>query len=356
MNNDLHILKEEAVAVLKDLIRLPSFSKEEWQTASAISKYLAEKGLATSRVGNNVFAVNKYFDAHKPTILLVSHHDTVKPNTGYTKDPFQPLLIDEKLYGLGSNDAGAAMVSLMSVFVYYYDRKDLQYNLALAAVGEEEISGPGGIESILSYLPTIDCAIVGEPTGMQMAVAERGLVVLDVEAIGKAGHAAREEGENAIYKALADIERIKALRFEKISPLLGPVKLSVTVIETQNKAHNTVPDRCRFVIDARVNELYTLEEVNEIIRSSVESSVTPRSLRLRSTVIADNHPLVVAGKSLGLSAYGSPTTSDKALLPCPALKLGPGDSARSHTADEYIYLLEITEGIDLYIKLLNQIL
>lgn len=356
MSKELHILKEEAVAVLKELIGLPSFSKEEWQTASAISRYLAQKGLATSRVGNNVFAVNKYFDDGKPTLLLTSHHDTVKANAGFTIDPFQPIIEDYKLFGLGSNDAGGALVSLMAAFIFYYEKKDLKYNLALAAVAEEEISGPGGIESILAYLPTIDCAIVGEPTCMQMAVAERGLMVLDAEAKGRAGHAAREEGENAIYKAIKDIERIKALRFEKVSSFLGPVKLSVTVIETENKAHNTVPDNCRFVVDARVNELYSLEEVYNTIQSCVESSVQPRSLRLRSTVIENNHPLVQAGSSLSLTSYGSPTTSDKALLPCPALKLGPGDSARSHTADEYIYLSEISEGIDLYIKLLNQIL
>ncbi|HYK55357.1 MAG TPA: M20/M25/M40 family metallo-hydrolase, partial [Flavisolibacter sp.] len=253
MNNDLDILKQQAIAVLQELIKLPSFSKDEWQTASYIVKFLFDNGVQVNRVGNNVLALNKHFDASKPTLLLNSHHDTVKPNSNYTRDPFSPAIEDGKLYGLGSNDAGGCLVALMITFLHFYDQPNLKYNLAYAATAEEEISGSGGIESALQYLPKIDCAIVGEPTLMQMAVAEKGLVVLDCIAQGKAGHAARNEGENAIYKAMKDIEWLSTYRFEKISDLLGPVKISVTSIETDNKAHNVVPAQCKFIIDVRVN-------------------------------------------------------------------------------------------------------
>ena len=285
-----------------------------------------------------------------------SHHDTVKPNKAYTLDPFAPIVKDGKLFGLGSNDAGGCLVSLLAVFLHYYDKKDLKYNLIFAATAEEEISGKNGIEILLNELPKIDCGIVGEPTLMNMAIAERGLLVLDVTTKGVAGHAAREEGENALYKALDDIEWFRNFEFEKVSPLLGKVKMSVTVIETENKAHNVVPPLCRFVVDVRVNELYSFEEVLEIIRTHVKSEVTPRSLRMRSTSISLEHPLVKAGIQLERSYYGSPTTSDKALMPFQTLKMGPGDSARSHTADEFIYIDEIHKGIDLYIQLLNQVL
>lgn len=356
MNNNLDILKQEAIALLQELIKLPSFSKDEWQTASEITKYLAGKGLEVTRVGNNVLALNKYFDAAKPTILLNSHHDTVKPNSNYTKDPFAPTIEDGKLYGLGSNDAGGCLVALMMTFLHFYEQENLKYNLAYAATAEEEISGTGGIENALQFLPKIDCAIVGEPTQMQMAVAEKGLVVLDCIAHGKAGHAARNEGENAIYKALKDIEWLSTYQFEKVSDLLGPVKMSVTSIQTENKAHNVVPAQCKFIVDVRVNELYTLEEVVAAIKTNIQSEITPRSLRIKSSAIALQHPLVQAGLSLGRTYYGSPTTSDKALMPFPALKMGPGDSARSHTADEFIFVDEIKQGIDLYVQLLNQVI
>lgn len=356
MSNDITILQQAAVELLKELISTPSFSKEEDQTASFIGKFFADKDIAAIRVGNNVFALNKHFDENKPTILLNSHHDTVKPNPQYTKDPFSPLIEDEKLYGLGSNDAGGCLVSLIAAFLYYYNNAELKYNVVFAATAEEEISGTGGIEYTLPYLPKIDCAIVGEPTQMQMAVAERGLMVIDCLSTGKAGHAAREEGDNAIYKALKDIEWFRTYQLPNVSDLLGPSKMSVTVIETQNKAHNVVPAECKFVVDTRVNELSTFEEVLDIIKANVQCEVKARSMRLRSTSIAIEHPLVKAGLSLGRTYYGSPTTSDKALMPFPALKMGPGDSARSHTADEYIYVKEIKEGIDLYIKLLEQIL
>jgi len=356
MNNDTEILKQEALVLLQDLIRLPSFSKEEWQTASEITRFLAGKGVQVTRVGNNVLALNKYFDSSRPTILLNSHHDTVKPNSNYTRDPFDPVLEDGKLFGLGSNDAGGCLVALMMTFLHFHEMQNIKYNLAYAATAEEEISGTGGIENALAFLPPIDCALVGEPTLMQMAVAEKGLIVLDCIAKGKAGHAARNEGENAIYNAIKDIERINNFRFENVSDLLGPVKMSVTVIETDNKAHNVVPAHCKFVIDVRVNELYTLEEVVETIKKNIHSEVTPRSLRIRSSSISLQHPLVLSGLSLGLTYYGSPTTSDKALMSFPALKIGPGDSARSHMADEYIYVEEIKKGIETYIRVLAEIL
>ncbi|HET9055233.1 MAG TPA: M20 family metallo-hydrolase [Chitinophagaceae bacterium] len=362
---------EGAVSLLKELIATPSFSKEEDQTAGIICRFLGERGVVHYRSGNNVWAKNKYFDASKPTILLNSHHDTVKPNKGYTLDPFSPIEKDGKLFGLGSNDAGGCLVSLIVTFLYYYNKQDLKYNLIIAATAEEEISGANGIEMLLKdefFLSETGlgsaspfggqgaCAIVGEPTQMQMAVAEKGLLVLDCIAHGKAGHAAREEGENALYKAVKDIQWISSYKFSKVSDLLGPVKMSVTVIETDNKQHNVVPAQCKFVIDVRVNELYTHEEIIETIKQHIQSEVNPRSTRLRSSSIALEHPLVKSGIKLGRTYYGSPTTSDKALMPFPALKMGPGDSARSHTADEYIYVNEVYEGIELYIQLLGQLL
>jgi len=353
-----------AIALLKELISTPSFSKEEDQTAGIICRYLALQRVEHSRIGNNVFAFNKYFDPAKPSILLNSHHDTVKPAKAYTMDPFVPVEKDGKLFGLGSNDAGGPLVSLLATFMHFYEMPDLKYNLVIAATAEEEISGTNGIEAVLKnpyFLEPfagseINCAIVGEPTQMQMAVSERGLMVIDAVAEGRAGHAARNEGENAIYKAMQDIAWIKGFYFEKTSELLGPSKMSVTVIETDNKAHNVVPAQCRFVIDVRVNEFYRFEEVLDEMRKNMLSEISPRSTRLRSTSISTDHPLVQAGIALGRTCYGSPTTSDKALMHFPALKMGPGDSARSHTADEYIFTGEIEEGIGLYIQLLNRLM
>ena len=355
MNKDVSILQADAINLLKQLIATPSFSKEEDNSSAFIKVFLENNGVKAEQHLYNIWAKNKYFDTNKPTILLNSHHDTVKPNKGYTLDPFSPIEKDGKLFGLGSNDAGGSLVSLIATFLYYYEKETLQYNIILAATAEEEISGHNGIEALLPHLGKIDCAIVGEPTQMQMAVAEKGLMVLDCTTNGRAGHAAREEGENAVYKAIKDIGWFSSFRFDKVSDLLGPVKMSVTVIETDNKAHNVVPAQCRFVVDCRVNELYSFEEMLEIIRSNVQSETKPRSTRLRSSAIALSHPLVKAGLKMGRSYYGSPTTSDKALLDFPSLKIGPGDSARSHTADEYIYIDEIKNGIDLYIQLLNQL-
>jgi acetylornithine deacetylase len=362
MQTDL--LYQKAVGLLKQLIATASYSKYEDGTAKIIEGFFLENSIESKRLLNNVWAVNKYFDPAKPSILLNSHHDTVKPNPQYTKDPFTPIVEDGKLYGLGSNDAGGCLVSLIATFVYFYSHKNLHYNLILAATAEEEISGNNGIELLLgnkTFQKALngkepEFAIVGEPTKMQLAIAEKGLMVLDCVAQGKAGHAAREEGENAIYKALADINWFRDYRFPKVSEWLGPVKMSVTVISTENKAHNMVPSSCNFVVDIRITEVYRHEEVFEIIRQNVVSQVSPRSMRLRSTGIDINHPLVQAGISLGKSCYGSPTSSDKALIPFPALKCGPGDSARSHTADEFIYLKEIEEGIETYIAMLNKII
>lgn len=352
----IQLLQSEAVQLLKQLIATPSFSKEEAGTASIIQQYFDTHQVATNRLHNNIWATNLHFDQTKPTILLNSHHDTVKPNKGYTLDPFEAIEKDGKLFGLGSNDAGGCLVSLMASFLYFYDRTDMPYNFVFVASAEEEISGHNGIELALKAIPKIDFGIVGEPTLLEMAIAERGLMVLDVEATGKAGHAAREEGENALYKILKDLEWFRTYAFEKISPLLGSVKMSVTVIETDNKQHNVVPSTCKMVVDVRVNELYTFEEILDTIVKHVSAKVTPRSLRLRSTGIALDHVLIKAGKELGKGHYGSVTTSDKALMSFPTLKMGPGDSARSHSADEFIYTQEIETGITTYIQLLENIL
>jgi acetylornithine deacetylase len=356
MTKDVAILQANAIDLLKQLIATPSFSKEEDNSSALIRSFLESNEVKTEQYLYNIWTKNKYFDTNKSTILLNSHHDTVKPNKGYTLDPFAAIEKGGKLFGLGSNDAGGSLVSLIATFLYFYDKENLKYNIILAATAEEEISGHNGIEVLLPQLGKMDFAIVGEPTQMQMAVAEKGLMVLDCTANGKAGHAAREEGENSIYKAITDIEWFNSYKFDKVSDLLGPVKMSVTVIETDNKAHNVVPAQCKFVVDCRVNELYTFEEMLEIINSNVQSEIKPRSTRLRSSSIALDHPIVEAGLKMKRSYYGSPTTSDKALMNFPSLKIGPGDSARSHTADEYIYIDEIKEGIELYIQLLNQLL
>lgn len=344
----------EIINLLQLLIATPSFSKEEDKTADAIEIFLKGNGVETNRYLNNVWAKNKFFDATKPTILLNSHHDTVKPNKGYTKDPFSPTIEDGKLYGLGSNDAGGPLVSLLAAFLFYYD-KPLAYNLLFTATAEEEISGKNGIEALLPLLGKIDFAIVGEPTQMQLAIAEKGLMVLDCVTQGKSGHAAREEGVNAIYEAIPDIEWFRTYKFLKVSALLGPVKMNVTMIHSGSQ-HNIVPDICEFTVDVRVNECYTNDEVLEIISKNVKCKVNARSTRLQPSFIAAEHPIVKAGKELGLTIYGSPTLSDRALMPFPSLKAGPGDSARSHIADEYIFVEEIDNGIELYIKMLEKLL
>ena len=348
-------LQKDVINLLKTLISIPSFSKEEDRTAVILNTFLLGRNVKTERIKNNIWATNLYFDAAKPTILLNSHHDTVKPNKGYTLEPFNPFESNGKLYGLGSNDAGGALVSLLGTFLYYYDQPHLPYNIIFLASAEEEISGAGGVEFVIPMLPKIDFGIVGEPTLMEMAIAERGLLVLDVVAMGKAGHAARNEGENALYKILPDLEWFRSYQFEKTSDLLGQVKMTVTVIETENKQHNVVPSTCKMVVDVRVNELYTFEEILATIGKHINSEVTPRSVRMRSTGISLDHVMIKAGLALNKGYYGSVTTSDKALMPFPTLKMGPGDSARSHSADEYIFINEIEEGMVTYINLLENI-
>lgn len=348
-------LTQDAIELLKDLIATESFSKAEDQTADIIEEFFRSRNIPYKRKKNNLWAKNKYFDADKPTVLLNSHHDTVKPNPSWTLNPFNPLIKDGKLYGLGSNDAGGCLVSLIATFCYFYYRTDLKYNLIIAATAEEEISGREGLEIVTPELPLIEFAIVGEPTQMHLAVAEKGLLVLDCTAHGKSGHAARNEGENAIYKAIQDINWFQTYKFPKVSENLGPIKMSVTIINAGSQ-HNVVPDTCKYTVDVRVTEQYTLEEIIEEIRKNVNSEVVPRSIRLKPSSIPMNHAIVQAGISMGRNTYGSPTTSDQALLDCPSLKMGPGDSARSHTADEYIYLSEIEEGIELYIKMLEKVI
>lgn len=354
MNNIIDLVKD-STALLKDLIRTTSYSREEDGTADLIAQFLSVRQVAYQRVGNNIITLSKYYDSEKPTILLNSHHDTVKPNPGYTKDPFSPIVEDGKLYGLGSNDAGGCLVSLIATFLYYYDKPDLAYNLCLIASAEEEVSGQGGIAQAYKDAPSCAFAIVGEPTLLQLAVAEKGLMVLDCVAHGESGHAAREEGVNAIYKAMEDITWFESYRFPQQSQFLGPVKMSVTMINAGSQ-HNVVPATCNYVVDVRTTDVYTNQQVLEIIQAYVQSQVQARSTRLNPSTIAVAHPIVQSGIKLGKGIYGSPTMSDQALLPIPSLKVGPGDSARSHTADEYIYLTEIEEGIVFYIDLLREVL
>ena len=341
-----------AIDLLKQLIAIPSFSKEESETAGCLENFLHKKNIKVNRYLNNVWATNKYFDGTKKTLLLNSHHDTVKPNAGYTLNPFEAIEKDGKLFGLGSNDAGGCLVSLLATFVYFYEA-ELPFNLIFAASAEEEISGKNGVEILLKHLPEIDCAIVGEPTLLNMAVAEKGLLVLDCIAHGKAGHAARNEGVNALYIAMHDIEWLSTFNFPKTSSLLGPVHVAVTSINTENKMHNVVPSACNFLVDVRVNELYSFEEIISIIEAHIKSEIRPRSIRLKASFINESHPLVKAGTEMGISSYGSPTCSDMALMDFPSLKIGPGDSARSHIADEFIFLNELEEGIKTYIDLLR---
>lgn len=347
----MEALKNEAVALLKQLIAIPSFSKEEDRTAEVIEQFLSSKGASPHRQGNNVWAFASPFQANLPTIWLNSHHDTVKPNTGYTQDPFSPIERDGKLFGLGSNDAGGPLVAMIATFCYFLG-KELPFNLLLVASAEEEISGPNGISNLLELLPKADLVLVGEPTQLRLAIAEKGLLVIDGLVTGKAGHAAREEGINAIYLALTDLEKVKNFKFAKVSPFLGPTKVSCTVIQAGDQ-HNMVPEVCRYVLDVRVNELYTHEEVLEELKAVLSANLIPRSMRLRSSCLPEGHVLHEVGKILVLETFGSPTLSDQALIPYPSAKIGPGDSARSHTADEFIYIHEIQDGIARYISILE---
>jgi acetylornithine deacetylase len=342
---------QEAVLLLKNMISIPSFSKEEKEVADMLEHYIELRGLAVSRKDNNIWLMSPGFDVSKPTILLNSHIDTVKPVNGWGSDPFFPVVKGEKITGLGSNDAGASVVSLLQAFILLTQHQQ-PYNLIFAATAEEEISGHNGIESLLKELPRIDFAIVGEPTKMQLAVAEKGLMVLDCVSFGKAGHAARNEGDNAIYHALDDIDWFRSFVFPKQTDLLGPVKMSVTQINAGTQ-HNVVPDICKFVVDVRSNEQYSNTEIVAIIKQNVACEVTPRSTRLCSSFTPLNHPFVIRGLEMGISVFGSPTLSDQSLMPFSSVKIGPGDSARSHTANEYIVEDEIVEAIRVYHELLD---
>lgn len=343
---------EKFIKLLKKLISTPSLSKEEENAAAVMRQFLTNGDIPYRVKRNNTWVCNKYFTKEKPTLLLNSHIDTVKPAKGYTLDPFLPLEEGDKLYGLGSNDAGGPLVALLAVFMHFYERDDLPYNLVYAATAEEEISGRQGLEIVLPEIAPVDFAIVGEPTRMELAIAEKGLLVLDCYAHGKSGHAARNEGENALYKALEDIQTLRNYTFENQSELLGDVKVTITQIEAGFQ-HNVIPDICHFVVDVRTNEHYSNKEAARIIAGLIDSEVKPRSFRLNSSGVSIDHPFARKVQEKGIRIYGSPTTSDQAIMPFPSVKMGPGDSARSHTADEFIYKSEIIAGIDQYIKLLE---
>jgi acetylornithine deacetylase len=346
-----HEYKQEATVLLKNMISIPSFSKEEKAVADFLERYIELQGYAVSRKDNNIWLISPGFDPSRPTLFLCSHVDTVKPVAGWMHEPFQPVVENGKLFGLGSNDAGASVVTLLQVF-FILSQKKQTYNIIFAAVAEEEISGEKGISSLIQELPKIDFAVVGEPTGMHLAVAEKGLMVLDCMAFGKSGHAARDEGENAIYNAIEDINWFKEFIFPKQTEFLGPVKMTVTQINAGTQ-HNVIPDQCSFVVDVRSNEMYRNQELLDVITQKVNSTVTPRSTRLSSTATPLEHPIVEQGKAIGRKLFGSPTLSDQALLPYPSVKIGPGDSARSHTANEYILVKEIEEAIEVYVELLD---
>lgn len=343
---------EKALQLLKQLISIQSFSSEEDQTADAIQDWLKSFDIPFERMQNNVFAKNKYWSNTKPTLLLNSHHDTVKPNQAYTKDPFHPHIEEGRLYGLGSNDAGGCLVSLLATFTHFYDRKDLSHNILMVASMEEENAGKNSLRGLLPHLPEIDVAIVGEPTLMDLAIAEKGLIVFDAVVKGTPSHAAHPNDDNAIYNTIAVLEWFKQYRFDKTSEALGEVKMTVTQIKAGSQ-HNVVPSQVELVIDVRVNDAYSNQEIADLLKSEAPCELQERGLKLNSSRIDKDHPLVQSGIALGRKTYGSPTLSDQAALTCQSLKLGPGDSRRSHSADEYIYVHEIEEGIDLYIQLLE---
>lgn len=344
----------DAIELLKGMIARPSFSRDEKEVADFLQQAWEKAGYKVNRKGNNLWLIAPNFQLERPTILLNSHIDTVKPASGWTKDPFTPEESEEeRLYGLGSNDAGASVVSLYETF-RILSEKEQPYNLIFLASCEEEVSGKNGLESVLSELPPITFAVVGEPTGMHPAIAEKGLMVLDCVSIGKAGHAARNEGINAITLAMKDIAWFNSYQFPEKSDFLGPVKMSVTIIHAGTQ-HNVVPDRCEFTVDIRTNEFYSNEKLFELIQSQVDCEVKARSFRLNSSRTEIEHPFVQRAILMGKEPFGSPTLSDQALMPFPSVKIGPGNSARSHAADEYIGLMEIREAIDVYVRLLDQL-
>ena len=348
-----------AIELLQSLIATPSLSGNEEGTAEILAAELAERGVEVRRHHNNVWALSRGYDESKPTLMLNSHQDTVKPSAAYTRNPFEPTIEEGRLYGLGSNDAGASLVALLTPFCNNYDTSDAPYNLLLALTAEEENMGERGMRAFLPHLAEegikVDMVLVGEPTSMQAATAERGLVVLDCVAHGKSGHAARDEGENAIYKAMCDIEKLRNYRFERCSEQLGEIKISVTQISAGTQ-HNIVPDECRYVVDVRTTDAYSNEEVVALLQGAIEGEAKPRSTRVRASAIALDHPLVRAARAIGRKTFISPTTSDRAIMQgLAALKMGVGESSRSHTADEYVLLSEIEEGIAIYQQLLNEL-
>ena len=348
---------DSAVELLTRLIATPSPSRDEAGTADLLYGWLAEHGARPRRLHNNVWAVADVYDPARPTLLLNSHHDTVRPAAGWQRDPFSPSIENGRLYGLGSNDAGASLVCLSEFFLQFYNNSNLPFNLILALSAEEECSGERGIRALLPEIAAeyhIDMAIVGEPTSMQASTAERGLVVLDCTAHGRSGHAARNEGVNALYAAMDDIAVLRNFRFERESAALGPIGVTVTQIEAGTQ-HNVVPDTCRFVVDVRTTDAYSNEETVEILQRAIRSDAVPRSTRLRASVIADTHPLVRAAVAAGCTTFVSPTMSDRTLMPFPALKIGPGESSRSHTADEFVRIDEIAEGIATYSKIFKHL-
>jgi acetylornithine deacetylase len=349
-------LTENAISLLKSLIETQSFSTEEENTAKLIEGWFIENGIPFKRTKNNIWATNKYFDESKPTMLLNSHHDTVTPNSAYTNNPLKAFIEDGKLFGLGSNDAGGCLVSLMATFTHFYAQENLSYNLVIVASAEEENSGKNGLNSMLPIIPHINVAIVGEPTLMNLAVAEKGLVVFDAVVAGTPSHAAHPNNNNSIYNTIEVLQWFKDFKFEKTSEALGDVKMTVTQINAGSQ-HNVVPAHVDLVVDVRVNDAYSNQEIAAILQeNSPCTKITARSLRLNSSAISTKHDFVKAGIAMGRETYGSPTLSDQSVLTCESLKLGPGDSTRSHSADEFIYVAEIEEGIQIYIELLNRVI
>lgn len=362
MNNTTspHPRLGEAVELLKQLIAVPSFSRDEAATASIWENWLAARGAAPKRIYNNVYCIADGFSRSKPTLLLNSHHDTVKPAASYSRDPFEPKVEDGRLYGLGSNDAGGAGVALACTFLDLMHRSDLPFNLIFAITAAEEVMGEHGMRAFLPHLAALnitpDMAIVGEPTGMQPAVAERGLLVLDGLTQGVCGHAARNEGVNALYLAIDDINALRQFAPAKVSELLGPISINITMIQSGTQ-HNVIPDKCSFVVDVRTTDAYTNTETVEMLRNAVRhSTLTPRSTYIGASALPSSHPLYQAALSLGLKPFVSPTTSDMAIMHgIPSLKIGPGQSSRSHSADEYILISEINDALTLYPRLILSI-
>ena len=348
--DSLHL---RAKKLLEKLISIKSFSFNEDKTADHIEKWFNENKIKTSRKKNNVFAFNKYYNPQKPNLLLNSHHDTVEPNDGYTNDPYEPITKDGKLYGLGSNDAGISLVCLIMVFIHFYERENLNFNIIILASAEEERSGENGIKSVIPLLPKIDLAIIGEPTKMDVAIAEKGLIVFDLIVKGESSHAAHKNDKNPIVKSSEIIRQISNMTFSKTSDLLGDVKLTVTQINA-GVQHNVIPSDVKIVLDARINDKYSNNDIFNYLKQNLDCEVKPRSLDLNSSSISRDHKIILAADNLNFKKYGSPTLSDQAKIDCNSIKLGPGDSLRSHTANEFVYVNEIKDGINKYILLIEE--